>query len=225
LQETRVDTHSFPFIAGERVVQGDAKNAGNDGRKRQSTDFADFHRLTRPPYDVICDNLWIHSSGIYFRSDGRTHGSYGTKDVTMAYTVFRASLDDVDFARTAVADVHVRGPVDDFALNSFLNSAECFLLLAVEDGCVLGSLNGYSLQQPDRPRPQFLLYELDVREEHRRRGIGTALVNAFTDEARAAGAFEVWVVSNESRSAALELYRKCGYRRENDDEVIMSVQL
>jgi ribosomal protein S18 acetylase RimI-like enzyme len=143
----------------------------------------------------------------------------------MAYSVFRASLDDIDFAKTAVAEIHERGPIDDAAMSSFLKSAECFLLLAVEDGCVVGSLNGYSLRQPDRSRPQFLLYELDVRQDYRRRGIGLALVNAFTDEARAAGAFEVWVVSNESTSAAVELYRKCGYRRQNDDDVMLSIQL
>ena len=143
----------------------------------------------------------------------------------MPYTVFRASIDDVDFAKTALAEIHERHLVDDASVISFLKTPECFLLLAVEEGCVLGSLNGYSLRQPESSRPQFLLYELDVRKEHRRRGIGLALVNAFTDEARAAGAFEVWVVSNESTDAAVELYRKCGYRRENDDDVMLSIQL
>jgi ribosomal protein S18 acetylase RimI-like enzyme len=143
----------------------------------------------------------------------------------MAYTVFRASIDDVKFARVALSEIHERHPVEDAAISSFLKTPECYLLLAVEDGCVLGSLNGYLLRQPDRSRPQFLLYELDVREEYRRRGIGLALVNTFTDQARAAGAFEVWVVSNESTNAAIELYRKCGYRRENDDDVMLSIQL
>jgi len=143
----------------------------------------------------------------------------------MAVTVFRASIDDVGFARTALVEIHERHQVDDDSISSFLTTPECFLLLAVEDGCVLGSLNGYLLRQPDRSHPQFLLYEIDVREEHRRRGIGTALVNGFTDEARAARAFEVWFVSNESTSAALALYRKCGYRRENDDDVMLSIPL
>jgi ribosomal protein S18 acetylase RimI-like enzyme len=69
------------------------------------------------------------------------------------------------------------------------------------------------------------LYEIDVRPESRRRGVGSALVNAFTDAARAAGAFEVWVVSNESTPAAIALYLKCGYRRENDDDVMLSLEL
>jgi aminoglycoside 3-N-acetyltransferase I len=143
----------------------------------------------------------------------------------MAYNVFRSSLDDVELARQALAEIHERRPVAEAAISSFLNDPVCYLILAVEDGRVLGSLNGYSLRQPDRHRTQFLLYEIDVLQEHRRRGVGTALVNAFTDEARAAGAFEVWVVSNESTSAALAMYRKCGYRRENDDDVMLSLQL
>jgi len=143
----------------------------------------------------------------------------------MAYTVFRATVDNIELARTALAEIHERRLPDDVAIHAFLADPASYLLLAIENGHVVGSLNGYALRQPDRSRPQFLLYEIDVRQQNRRRGIGQALVNAFTDEARTANAFEVWVVSNESTSAALAMYRTCGYRRENDDDVMLSIPL
>jgi len=40
-------------------------------------------------------------------------------------------------------------------------------------------------------------------------------VKAFISEARAAGAFEVWVITNQSNAADIAMYAACGLRREN----------
>jgi ribosomal protein S18 acetylase RimI-like enzyme len=154
----------------------------------------------------------------------RHESQHSTRGI-MAFIVFRAAASDAGLARIALAEVHERKPVEAAAIIAFLDDPTCFLFLAVENGQVLGSLNGYALRHPNQTGPQFLLYEIDVRPECRRRGVGSSLVNAFTDAARAAAAFEVWVVSNESTPAALGLYRKCGYRRENDDDVMLSLEL
>jgi ribosomal protein S18 acetylase RimI-like enzyme len=148
-----------------------------------------------------------------------------TQKAEASFEVFRARTSDVELARQAVGEVHGRTPIDEAALHLFLTDPACYQLLAAADRRVLGSLSGYSLRHPDRSTPQFLLYEVDVRPEFRRRGIGLALVNAFIDEAHAAAVFEIWVLSNESNQAAIELYRKCGFRRRNDDDVMLSVEL
>ena len=116
-------------------------------------------------------------------------------------------------------------PFDEEALVGFLSDASCYLFLAVEGGKVLGSLNGYRLRQPNRREPEFLLYEIDVRRECRRRGVGRALVDAFAAEAQAAGAFEVWLLSNEANEAAMALYRRCGFLRLNEDDVMLMLLL
>ena len=77
---------------------------------------------------------------------------------------------------------------------------------------VVGSLNGYSLVTPSSSQSQFLLYEIDVKEEWRRGGVGAALVDAFLSEARASGAREVWVVTNDSNQSAMAMYQRCGLR-------------
>jgi ribosomal protein S18 acetylase RimI-like enzyme len=84
---------------------------------------------------------------------------------------------------------------------------------------------GYLLRRPDRPAPQFLLYELDVPSAYRRHGIARMLVELFLTEARAAGAHEVWVMTNEGNRAAMALYQKCGFVRINDDDVLLQCEL
>ena len=90
---------------------------------------------------------------------------------------------------------------------------------------MVGSLNGYVLQRPYRREPQFLLYEIGVRPDCRNRGIGSALVKRFIAEARAAGAFEVWVVAGKTNRPAMRMYSRCRLRPEHNDDVVLSLRL
>jgi GNAT superfamily N-acetyltransferase len=60
----------------------------------------------------------------------------------------------------------------------------------------------------------MLLYALDVVPGHRRRGLGTALVTAFVDHARAAGCTEVWVLADRDDRAATATYAAAGGRQD-----------
>jgi ribosomal protein S18 acetylase RimI-like enzyme len=51
------------------------------------------------------------------------------------------------------------------------------------------------------------------------------LVEKFIAEARVQGAFEVWVLTNQSNEAAMALYESCGLRRQNNDDVMLSLTL
>jgi ribosomal protein S18 acetylase RimI-like enzyme len=141
------------------------------------------------------------------------------------FTILRAGQADTRLASEAVVGVHERTPCDEAALADFLSDPANYLLLAVEGDRVVGSLNGYALRPLHRREQQFLLYEIDVRPECQNRGIGTALVGKFIAEARAAGAFEVWVLTNQSNASAMAVYTRCGLRRENPDDVMLSLAL
>jgi ribosomal protein S18 acetylase RimI-like enzyme len=156
-------------------------------------------------------------------SDDRGHGVSTMNDDT--FTIVRASAADADLARQAMVELHERTPLDESALVAFLSDPANYLLLALEGGRVVGSLNGYALRHPHRHEPAFLLYEIDVRSECRNRGIGTALVESFVAQGRAEGAFEVWVVTNQSNPAAMAMYSQCGLRRPNPDDVMMELTL
>ena len=140
-------------------------------------------------------------------------------------SAFRATGSDFDLARAAIAEVHQRRPVDGQALAAFLENPTCYLFISTVAGEVVGSLNGHSVLSPGKRQPQFLLYEVDVRKQWRRRGFGAALVNAFVSEARASGACEVWVLTNHSNEAATALYRRCGFVCQNPDDVVSSISL
>jgi ribosomal protein S18 acetylase RimI-like enzyme len=153
-----------------------------------------------------------------FTDDPVQHG-------TRTFTILRARQSDADLAREAIIELHERTPLDERAMVEFLSDSHCYLFLATEGGRVVGSLNGYALRHPDRREPQFLLYEIDVRPECQNRGIGKALVERFVAKAQSAGAFEVWVVTNQSNEAAMAMYEHCGLRRENLDDVVWSITL
>jgi ribosomal protein S18 acetylase RimI-like enzyme len=126
------------------------------------------------------------------------------------WIIRRASSEDALLVHDALRLVDQREIRDDNALEKFLNDPACYLLIATSRGEVVGSLNGYALTRPYRTEPQFLLYEVGVREEFRGRGIGTELVRAFIDEARKACAFELWVLTDTANTAALRVYEKSG---------------
>jgi GNAT superfamily N-acetyltransferase len=139
--------------------------------------------------------------------------------------VLRAGVQDVSLARQAVREVHGRRLDSDDAIAAFLADPSCYLLLAVEGNEVAGSLNGYALTHPHRPEPQFLLYEIDVRESRRRQGVGTALVRGFIAEARRLEAFGLWVVTDRANVAAMGMYRKCGLATSDLDDAVFSAKL
>jgi len=144
-----------------------------------------------------------------------------------SFTILRASSANVGLARQAIVEVDGRTMLDEAALVEFISDPARYLLLAMEGGRVVGSLNGYALQRPYRREPQFLLYEVGVRPDCRNRGVGKALVAEFISEARTAGAFEVWVVTSETNEAAMAIYKRCGLGREtqNDAAVVLNMAL
>jgi ribosomal protein S18 acetylase RimI-like enzyme len=139
--------------------------------------------------------------------------------------VRRATADDLELARQAVAEVHGRAAVDDAAIATFVTDPSCYLMIAIENGRVVGSLHGHALRHPHRAEPQFFIYEIDVRPECRNRGVGHSLLDAFTAEARAAGAFEQWVLTSKSNPAAMTMYRAAGYQAEHDDDVMLNMDV
>jgi ribosomal protein S18 acetylase RimI-like enzyme len=64
------------------------------------------------------------------------------------------------------------------------------------------------------PRPWAELTELYVRPQHRRRGLGRAMLMLAEQLARDADAAEIVLLTGQSNSAAQSLYEGCGYARQ-----------
>jgi ribosomal protein S18 acetylase RimI-like enzyme len=80
------------------------------------------------------------------------------------------------------------------------------LILALAGDRVVGMAAGALSLVPDKP-PSFLLDELGVDADWRRRGIGRALVRAAMAEARAMGCSVLWVSTEGDNGPARALYR------------------
>lgn len=118
---------------------------------------------------------------------------------------------DADLARVAVQ--RFKGSVSD--VNAWLQSDRHMMIVALEGRSAVGWVYGYELPRLDRDECMWLLFEIDVAESHRNRGIGGGLLDAF----RRLADGPVWLVSNESNKAAMALY--AGGERPHDDDVMI----
>ena len=94
-------------------------------------------------------------------------------------------------------------------LHLHLDRPNCTLLIAVEEGEVLGVIGfvGNSLPQEAHAG----VFGLSVDQDHRGRGIGSALVRALVDWAPAHGISRIEVRAFATNPRALELYRRLGF--------------
>lgn len=95
------------------------------------------------------------------------------------------------------------------AVERFLADPTHHLLLAYAGAQPVGFVSGVEMTHPDKGTEMFL-YELAVDEDHRRRGIGRALVEALAALARTKGCYDVWVLTEEENEAAVATYRRAG---------------
>jgi ribosomal protein S18 acetylase RimI-like enzyme len=95
------------------------------------------------------------------------------------------------------------------ATTRFLASPGHHLLVALHDEQPVGFVSGVEMTHPDKGTEMFL-YELSVAEEHRRRGIATALCRALETPARERGCHGMWVGTEPDNEPAIATYRAAG---------------
>jgi len=107
----------------------------------------------------------------------------------------------------------------------FVSDPNNILIAAKAAERIVGLLIAHRLARLDSQRAQVLLYEIDVHPDFRQRGIASAMVERLKEVARQMGAFEVWVVTNTSNEAAMQLYRSTGGLSKHDDNVVFEFKL
>jgi aminoglycoside 3-N-acetyltransferase I len=106
-----------------------------------------------------------------------------------------------------------RTPGDEY-LKSLLGKADFIALAAVEQGEVIGGLAAYELQKFEQERSEYYIYDLAVREDSRRRGVATALIEELKRIAAARGAYVIFVQADYGDDPAIALYTKLGIRED-----------
>jgi predicted N-acetyltransferase YhbS len=116
-----------------------------------------------------------------------------------------------------------RQPVTGEDANAYLRDPAVLHWVAEEDGVVVGHLLSYVERRRAGAPRQLLLYEIGVRKASRRRGIGSALVEAMRKWMSIEGVAEAWVLSDNP--GAESFYAACGFIRDEEQPVQMTLRL
>jgi ribosomal protein S18 acetylase RimI-like enzyme len=112
-------------------------------------------------------------------------------------------------------------PVPDRATAArFLRTAGNHVLVAFDGHEQVGFLLAYELLRRHGDEAKMHLYEIGVREDQRRRGIGRRLLEAFADLCRERGARRAFVLTDEANEAAMAFYAEMGGMRRRADDVV-----
>ena len=114
----------------------------------------------------------------------------------------------------------IREKISSEYLQQFLKHDRNYLLVAAIDEEPVGFLLAYRLMRVDRDQDMMLFYEVVVHEKHRHKGVGRELINNLKLICRENDIMKMWVSTNRSNAAAMELYRSTGgIEKADGDEV------
>ena len=105
-------------------------------------------------------------------------------------------------------------PPSDAYLEGLLGKDNVIALAVLIEREVVGGLVAYQLDKFEQARSEIYIYDLDIAEEHRRRGMATALIVRFRDIAAERGAWVIYVQADYVDPPAIALYEKLGTREE-----------
>ena len=112
-----------------------------------------------------------------------------------------------------VAKVATREP-----RTALLDDPRTLFLVALDGGAPVGFVLAYELPRRHGHAVTLCIYEIEVDEARRRRGIGTWLLRELEALARERGVAEAFVLTEADNTAAMRLYESAGGSAE---EVVM----
>jgi aminoglycoside 6'-N-acetyltransferase I len=108
-----------------------------------------------------------------------------------------------------VAEGVFDGAVDPRWARRFFADARHHLVVAIDDGVVVGMASAVDYVHPDKA-PQLFVNELAVAPTHWRRGIAARMLGELLALGRTLGCTEAWVGTEESNAPARRLYESGG---------------
>jgi aminoglycoside 3-N-acetyltransferase I len=132
-------------------------------------------------------------------------------------TTRRLRLGDRNKARALFAllsDVF-QEPVEtlsDQYLDRILGEEGFWVLAAWADGELAGGLTAHTLPMTRTEAPEIFIYDVAVREEMRRKGVGRSLVKVLREQAGALGIRVVFVLAENDDAEAVRFYEAAGGR-------------
>jgi aminoglycoside 3-N-acetyltransferase I len=114
------------------------------------------------------------------------------------------------FAMMAEVFEHPPGPLGDAYLDKLLARPELWAIAAIEQGEVVGVVTAHALAMTHSESTELFIYDLAVRTDRQRRGIGRTLMQTLITQAAAAGITVSFVPADDEDTHALDFYRAIG---------------
>jgi aminoglycoside 6'-N-acetyltransferase I len=116
-------------------------------------------------------------------------------------------------------------PIDRERADEFLAGPRHHLVVALEDGQLVGFISAVHYVHPDKSRPQLWINEVAVAPPYRRQGIGRRLMERLLDRGRELGCRQAWLGTDRSNTAARRLYAAAGGLEAREDSVYVEFDL
>jgi ribosomal protein S18 acetylase RimI-like enzyme len=116
--------------------------------------------------------------------------------------------DEAAVLRHVAADVF-DNPVDPALAAAFLADPRHHLVVAEDDGLVVGFVSAVDYIHPDKPA-ELWINETGVAPTHQGQGLAKRMFAVMLDHGRALGCTAAWVLTDRSNAAANALYRAVG---------------
>jgi ribosomal protein S18 acetylase RimI-like enzyme len=104
---------------------------------------------------------------------------------------------------------------------NFVKNLDNIFLLAYKDNKMAGMVSAYRLQRMDDKKAELFFYEIGVKKEFRRKGIGRALIEELKKISKVMGGEEMFVLTNKSNIPAMNLYKTTGGKSSKKADDIM----
>jgi aminoglycoside 3-N-acetyltransferase I len=139
------------------------------------------------------------------------------------FVIRRLSACDIPLFRSLLAtfgaafaeiDTYTSAQPGDAYLDKLLGGEGFIALAALQADAVIGGLAAYELMKFEQERSEIYIYDLAVDEDHRRKGVATALIAQLRAIAAEREAYVIFVQADYGDDAAIALYTKLGVREE-----------
>lgn len=99
-------------------------------------------------------------------------------------------------------------------LSGLLDDPHFIVMAALAEQEVIGGLTAYELPMYYADHSEVFVYDLAVKTEHQRMGIGKELIRSLKAECSRKGVREFFVLAHEEDEHAIEFYRSTGGKSE-----------
>lgn len=97
-----------------------------------------------------------------------------------------------------------------------LSRNDFHVIVALEDGKLIGGLTAYEMTMFKRETTEMFLYEIEVESAHRQKGVGKALIGFLKQICSDKGFVEMFVGTEKDNTAARALYAATGGKADED---------